>query len=66
MHYVVPSYLLLSYKFLNTIMEFFWTWVYELTFDVVFFVKDWNKNATQLCKPHTEYFDLLKLEFHLF
>jgi hypothetical protein len=47
-------------------MEFFWTWVYELAFDVMFFVKDWNRNATQPYKPHIENFNLLKLWFHLF
>jgi hypothetical protein len=46
-------------------MEFFWTWVYEFTFDVIIFVKDQNRNVTQLYKPHIENFDLLELRFHL-
>jgi hypothetical protein len=46
-------------------MEFFWTWVYELLFDVMLFDKDQNRNATELYKSHTKYFDLLKLRFRL-
>jgi hypothetical protein len=46
-------------------MEFFWTWVYEFIFDVMFFVKDQNRNATQLYKPHTKNSNLLELKFHL-
>jgi hypothetical protein len=44
-------------------MEFFWTWVYELDFDVMFFVKDQNKNATHYT-THTN-FDFFELRFHL-
>jgi hypothetical protein len=64
-YYMLPSYLLLSYKFSTTIMEFFWTWVYELVFDVIFFVKDRNRNVVQMYKPQLENFNLLKLRFHL-
>jgi len=46
-------------------MEFFWTWVYELTFDVMLFVKDQNIKSAQLYKTHIEYSNLLDLRFHL-
>jgi hypothetical protein len=64
-YYMLPSYLLLSYKFSTTIMEFFWTWVYELVFDVMFFVKDQNRNVIQMYKPQLENSNLLELRFHL-
>jgi hypothetical protein len=46
-------------------MELFWTWVHELTFDVMLFVKDQNRNAIQLYKPQIENSNLLELRFHL-
>jgi len=64
-YYMLHSYLLLSYKFSTTIMEFFWTWVYELVFDVMFFVKDRNRNVIQMYKPQLENSNLLELRFHL-
>jgi hypothetical protein len=64
-HYLLPGYLILSYILFTTVMEFFWTWVYELAFDVMLFVKHQNKNATQLYKPHIEISNLLKLRFDL-
>jgi len=44
-------------------MEFFWTCVYGLAFDVMLFVKYQNRNATHYT-THTNS-NLLELRFHL-